>query len=782
MNFKTTLFLLALVVVAIGAIFIFESKAPPPQPTVAPVAPDVASAAQKPLVEDFGDAVTITVQAADKPEWKFERDVAESTGPHAGWRMVAPLDCTVADWQVSQIATRIKNLKYTVRYAKAADGMSAEGAGLEKPRAVVTLVDEDDKKVTVEIGRNEGQTESYVRLPGADTIYRVQPSLKDLIKERALDYRDQQLVTIQPDNIVEVKITERPEDGDPVTYEIIKSGADWRFLTPAPAKAMADKIRTMTNSLRSLRAAEWTADNVDDLSIYGLDPAPLVVTVVTEEPGELAPDAATNGEAPPPAPVTQTHTVAFSTVSPLGDETKVYVRPGDERAVGTVMKSVAERFQPNLKEWRDNRLFEQEPTRAERITITSGEKTTTLERVGTSWTFAESGAPADKTEVQVLLDGLRDAKALNFETGINEDPEKFGFDDPRGTLEVAFAGDVKHHIVFGAYADEKTQRLVYARVDAAEAAHKLHASEVSKLLREPGAFRDRTVASIQEDRLRSIALTQPVADRSMTVEFASTNGVWTMTEPVSAAVNDVQVRALVTLLGNFHAKRIIDVENAAALAEYGLDDAPVRLTYTYQPAPVVQVGTNGETTTVPADAQSLSVHVAEKDGKTFTLRTEDESVVYEVDPSVWATLTAEYRKPELFAFDPEQVSRVTFREGEDEQGFDRESGKWVYLPEADIPISEHAVADYVLRVRDLKVARVVEYDAGDLSAYGLDAPAYEVNVSLDGEALPALLVSQSKDESGAHYAKSADAPHVFLLPADTLDRVRIDLAEFESKT
>ncbi|HRX87234.1 MAG TPA: DUF4340 domain-containing protein, partial [Phycisphaerae bacterium] len=566
MNFKTTLFLFVLVVIVVGAIVVFNTQAPPSPPTIAPEPLTPQTVAEKSLIEDFGDAVTITVDAPDHPEWKFEREVSAAAGPQAGWKMTAPTETPVVDWQVSQIANQLKNLKYTVSFASPDDGMTAEQAGLDKPRATVTLVDDKDKKVTVEIGRNEGQSDSYVRLAGADTIYRVRPSLKNLLKDKALDYRELQFFVIKPESIVEMDFTERPKDGAPTNYRIVKSGAEWRFTEPAPAKAVADKIRSLTSSLRTLRAASWVTDDAKDLNVYGLDPAPLTITVVTEETPPPPADAGSNGT--PPAPVSKAYTIALSTVTPLGDETKVYARKDDDHAVATVMKTVADRLKPNLKEWRDNRLLEQEPTQAQSITISSDNEATTLERVGTQWTFAGSGAPADKTEIQGLLDALRDTKALNFEPGASADPAQFGLDNPRGSLDVTFANGKTHHIAFGGYADPQTKRLVYARVDDSDTAMKLLAADVAKLLREPGAFRDRTVASVQEQRLRSIKLTEPVANRSQTIELASSNGVWTMTAPVKAAVNDTQVRALVALLGNFHANRIIDVSSGQGLDAY----------------------------------------------------------------------------------------------------------------------------------------------------------------------------------------------------------------------
>lgn len=776
MNFKTTLFLLVLVVIVVGAIFVFNTKAPPAAPTIAPEPLTPREVAEKKLIEDFGDAVAITVQAPDHPDWKFEREASEAAGPQAGWKMTAPTATQVTDWQVAQIANRLKELAYTVRYDKPGDGMTAEQAGLDKPRATVTLVDDRKKEVKVEIGRNEADSETYVRLGGADAIYRVRPSLKNLLKDKALAYRQQQLFVIKPESIVEIQIDERPQDGEPVTYRLVKTGADWRFTEPAPAKAVADKVRSLTSSLRTLRTTEWVADDAQDLNVYGLDPAPLTVTVVTEETPPA--NADTTGAAP--APTSKTYKVAFSSATPLGDETKVYVRADDDHAVGTVMKTLADRFKPDLKEWRENRLLEQDPGRARSITITAGDQATRLERVGTEWTLADNGAPADKSEARSLLDALRDAKAVNFEPGVAADPAKFGLDNPRGTIEVAFEGGETHRIAIGGYADTQTQRLVFAQVDDNDTAMKLLASDVTKLLREPSAFRDRTVASVAEDRLRGIALTQPVAGKPQSVELVNSNGAWRMTAPVDAAVDDAAVRALVALLGNFHASRLIDVPAGGDLAAYGLAEAPIELTYTYQPADVVQVDSNGATT-VPAEPQKLTLRLGKHEGKVYAQRTESEGIVYEVDPAVWTALTAELRKGDLFAFDPQQVTRVTVRDGVNTQGFEQTAGKWVYIPEADIPIDGEKVKNYLVRLHDLKVARVVEYNAADLAAYGLDQPAYAVEVSVGEAALPALLISQQTDETGAHFAKSADAPHVFLLPADALDRVRIDLSEFEPK-
>jgi hypothetical protein len=779
MNPKTTLVLFLLVIVVVGVIFYLQREAPPPKPTVQPVPRVTGENVEQDLLPDFGDAVAITVAQPSAAEWRFERDPESGAGPQAGWRMVAPVEQETTDWQVSQIANRIKTLKYSVKYDSASDGMTAEQAGLDAPRAVVTLTDADDEQVTVEIGRNEGDRETYVRLGGAETIYRVTPSMKNLIKDRALAYREQQLFVIPPNSIVELAITDAPESGPDTTYRLIKSGTDWRFTEPGPAKAIADKIRTAANSFRSLRALEWVEQDVENLSAYGLDPAALSVTVTVEKPAPAPVDADSNGAAA--APIRETHTVHFSGISPLGEDNKVYVRTGTDRAVAKIMKTVADGLRPNLKEWRDNRLVEQDPARARRVTITVDDAVTRLERVGMSWTFADSGKPADRNEVRALLDAIKNAEALNFEAGAAADPARFGFDDPRGVVTLEPDGGATTRLTFGGFADAKTKRLVYVRVNDADSAIKLHVRDVNAILRKPEAFRDRTVAAVADRKLRAFTIDQTIAGNPVAVTVAKQGSAWRMTAPVDGAVDDAKVRAVVSLLGNLHAQRLIDRDPATARAAYGLENPPLRLTYTYQPDPIMQVTSNG-VTPVDAEPQSLTVMLGKADDRVYAARGEDDAVIYEVDASVWTTLTAELRKGDLFNFDADQVTRVTWHESDDMQGFEKQAGRWMYVPESDIPINAQAVTTYLLRVRDLKVSRVVAYRAADLARYGLDSPSYRLGVTVDDQPLPELHVSSATDATGRHYAKSADANHVFLLPADTLARIRIDLAEFEDTT
>jgi hypothetical protein len=444
------------------------------------------------------------------------------------------------------------------------------------------------------------------------------------------------------------------------------------------------------------------------------------------------------------------------------------------------MQTIADTFRPNLKEWRDNRLIEVDPGQARELTVTAGDQSMRLERTGTRWSFADSGAPADANEVRTLLDKLRGATALNFESGVSADPERFGFDSPRGTITISGAGGETTRIAFGAYADPKTKRLVHARVGDSDTAVKLLDRDVTALLREPSHYRDRTVASVALNRLGAIEITHATDDQPLTIKLEKRGDTWEMTQPVASATDEMAVRKLIGLLGNFHAQRIVD-RGDESLGKWGLDDPALRVTYTYAGDPIIQLGSNGAKPVQP-EPQDLTFIAAQKDGKLYVVRTEDDSIIYELDNTIWPTLSAEFRKTDLFNFDEKQVSQVRFRDGEDTQGFDRNGQTWAYYPEPDIPIADKSVTNYLLRVRDIKVVRVIAYNVADFAAYGLENPRYAVEVAVDGNTLPKLLISEKTTADGLHYARSASAPHVFLLPADTLDRLNITLSAFEDRT
>ena len=516
MNAKTTVVLFVLVVVVGACIVLLKEKAPPLQPTLPPPAFSPGQIVdeerkQNLIDEDFGDAVQIVVRRPDQPEWRFQREAVEEDR-QGDWLMTAPGTGRVQKWQIEQIGRRLTGLTYTVKYdADSPAEVTAANAGLEPPRVTVELTNQAGKRVEVHVGRQEGDEETYVRTGDSQTIYRVKPSLKNLLKNRALEYREHQLFDVPTDSIVRLAVTETPEDGKPTTYEMVQTGAVWRFEKPARAKAVPDEVRKLCSAFSALRVINWVEDQVEDPAVFGLGAEALTITVTAEaEADKASDDASTNGPDEQPAPVTREHTIRFARVGPLGEDNKVYVRRGDERLIGTVMKSVADTFKPNFKQWRDSRLIEVNPSTARRIELTVEEARATFVRSGSNWSYEESGDPADKAEIGRLLQALQTTKAANFVSGAASDPAGFGLDDPRGIIALTFDEDAEAvRIAIGGFADPKTQRLVYVRTGESDTVAKVRVTEANALLRKPVEFRDRTIIDVPPDRFEQISIQRP---------------------------------------------------------------------------------------------------------------------------------------------------------------------------------------------------------------------------------------------------------------------------------
>ena len=271
------------------------------------------------------------------------------------------------------------------------------------------------------------------------------------------------------------------------------------------------------------------------------------------------------------------------------------------------------------------------------------------------------------------------------------------------------------------------------------------------------------------------------------------DGQWKMTAPVEAETNAESVNKLVGMLSQLRAKKLISIASREQLADYGFDEPKVTVRYTFLPPKVYKIKPpekdDGENASSEASSQptreayqplaeTYELVVAQKDGHVYVNRNDGEHVVYEVNADVLKTLSAEFRKTDLFSFDVSQTPFVMFMDGNNVEGFRTTDSGWEYFPESDIAIDANQVVNYLLRIKGLRAVRYVEYGASDLAAYGLDKPRFTVTIK-EGETIQnPLEISDRTTSEGERFAKFYDSTDVFVLPPDVLDQIRIDITEF----
>ena len=791
MNNKTTIVLFVLVIILGGVVLTLQEKSPPPKPTVPPRHVETPTATEHDLVEkDFGDAVDIIVRQADKAQCRFTREAGEDDSL-GQWRMIEPAESKVKAWQVDQIAHRLLQLKYSVKYeGKDSSEIDLDTAGLNPARATVTLKNAKGEEIKFWLGRQEGDNETYVRLNESATIYRVKGSLKNLLQKSSLEYRELQLFDVDSKDVVRISVVETPDEGDPQTYTMVKTGVDWLFTEPVKTPAMADEVKKLVDAFVGLRAMSWVQDAFDDPAVFGLGEKALRISVTAEETIQPADDANSNGKQTAPETRITEHTVLLSKVAPLGEDNKIYIRRGNETLVGVIMRSTYDTFKPNLKQWRDNRLVTKDPLTARKFVLTVGESSATFTRGGVDWSFAD-GLSADRELLEEYLRVLKDTNAVNFVPGGSTQPESFGLQNPQATIELTFDGDeTPVRLTVGDYADPKTKRLVYLQISDNDSVAKIRVQDAEALLKKPVEFRDRTIINTPADKFESISI-KSTGDGSGTdkiVTVSRTSDTWQMTSPVSAKGNGANIASLTELLSELRAEKLIDKPN---LEEYGLDKPQLVLSYSFLPPIAYKMkkpeNKEGEEQAQPTlqqyqpPAETRVFAFSQKDSNTYAICTANPGLVYQVNSALWYALTAELRDTALLDFDEGEVSSVLVEENGDVQGFRGTTSAWEYVPEKDIPVDATKIANYVLQIKDIRADRYVDYQVVDLVRYGLDKPAISVTVDIKGVSLPALQVSSQTDSEGGHYGKLADSNDVFVLPPDALNRIRIHIEEFEKQ-
>ena len=764
MKTNTTVLLAVVLGGLVLGFFALQASPPSQSDALTPLSRQTADTTQDLITDKLGDVVKVSVVKKGHQPWLFEKKSREGEAGTAKWRMTSPFDVKVVSWEVDRFGRELGRLQYELSYEPGQEGaLSAADAGLEPPQATVTLTDADGKTVTVEIGNAASQRETYVRLAGTGVICVGQSNLRTLFKSTPIEYRDRQVWNFSPEHAVRVEIEDRSSETAPTSYVFAKDGSRWMIEAPVSARG-TEKIAEMVTTISRLRVAKWHEDAKDRLAVYGLEPAALTIRVTVEEPAIVADDD--DADSPPAPPTIVVYEFHVADRTPIGEVTQTYARVGEESVVATISKVVADKLRPNLSQWREMRITTADVDRATRIELTVEGASTTLVKKDDDWTFEGDGGAAEAVQATALLTAVKNLEAVVFVEVSSGDVSSFGLTPPRAEVRLTVPGvEGAERIAVGGYTDESTKRMVYVRRNDLMSIAKVRVATVEALLRSPSDYRDRTIFAIPAGTVQSVSLTASnrFTEDRVGLAFEREGDGWRMTVPVTAAVRSGRLDSLVKVLSSLRAEAI--AADSGEATAYGLH------------APTVSVKLTTET------EESFDLSVTEHEGSYYAMRSGLPSI-YAVDQSFYDRLFEEFRSEKVLAFDDTEVTRFSIRRGAQTHTFVREGEGWTYAAETDLPLDAAKVDNLLLQIRDLKTNRFVVHNGSETVAYGLGAPEYEVTVSIDGADPQVLLVSPRKSHVATepgYFASTKGQPGVYLLTADTLERIAVDLDTLEAR-
>lgn len=379
------------------------------------------------------------------------------------------------------------------------------------------------------------------------------------------------------------------------------------------------------------------------------------------------------------------------------------------------------------------------------VTLTYADREIVLAKGDGGWRVTKPvDAQADDITVKNLINAVAEAVSKKTIDDPPQDLAKFGLGPPFVTVKLTAKDKALPElkvgnttaVSFSTYVQRGDQPKVYLTESAFR-------SGVDKQVKD---LRDKKIVDFKEDDVTRIALRGPDGD----VTLAKVDGAWQLEQPAMKA-DPSAVRALVSTVRNLRATDFAnDAPADADLVTYGLETPQRQVVFTL------------------AGGTDVRLLVGKETDQGIYVKTGDRPTTFIVGKWFAKDLAKgpnDLRDKTVLSFDPGAALAVDVTRGDGGHfGLRSANGKWS-LENSDQEINAAAVGGFVGALSKLNGTQVLG-DAGDLAAYGLEAPALTIAVKGKDDAPigTVLLGSRSPNPPATEYTvKRADQPTVFSL-------------------
>ncbi|MCK4299272.1 MAG: DUF4340 domain-containing protein, partial [Planctomycetes bacterium] len=298
--------------------------------------------------------------------------------------------------------------------------------GLERPRATITLVDDQGEKESIHVGaRDQAEGRCYLRRGQEHSVLSADEEFFDLAVRGYLAYRTKELTQVRRSEVTRIRI-DRPGG----RVELVKEKDDWQLTAPIEKRAERSAVDDLLFELTPLVAERIVTEQADEVADYGLDEPAYRLEVVLQKEGEEA----------------ETIVLSIGEALPEGDRS---ARLGEERLVAALSESFVERLDAEFR-YRTVLTFDRD--QADELTITGVTPAVAAAKVQDTWQLREpADADLDQAKVRGLLGELRSLRVERWDTYQARDLAAYGLDEPTLIVSVHVGGlePTTHTLMFG---------------------------------------------------------------------------------------------------------------------------------------------------------------------------------------------------------------------------------------------------------------------------------------------------------------------------------------------
>lgn len=262
MNFKTTIFLIALLIIAGITVYFVHQQ--PPAPTEPP------STTKNLVTISQDDVKTITVTPADGTPLTLEHD-----GPN--WKITKPVQAKADTFSAGDLVREMCELQSHAQVS------SDVATGVDYPFYRVEMLTKDGKTTKLSFGNKSDVGDNlYVRVNAEPKVEVVSADVQTYLDKTVNDYRDMNLVTATTDTVQRITI-KSPAN----SLELSRDGGKWEIAQPQHWPTESSAMDDLLSTLTSLRAATFV-DHPLPPAMYQFNRPQLVVSFWTTSSGSSA--------------------------------------------------------------------------------------------------------------------------------------------------------------------------------------------------------------------------------------------------------------------------------------------------------------------------------------------------------------------------------------------------------------------------------------------------------------------------------------------------------------
>ena len=348
------------------------------------------------------------------------------------WRLVEPEQADADSTELSSITSSLASLD--IKRVIDENATDLAQYGLEPARIDVTYRVKGQKEPRrILLGEKApAGGDLYARLPDSRRVFLVSSFLESTFKKDAFALRDKAVLKFDRDKAEGLELASGPS-----TFQLMKSGNDWRLVKPVAARADFGQVESIVVRLGSAKMESIVEpDGTKNLAKYGLDKPTATMTVLTG--GSRA-------------------TLMLGST----DNALVFAKDASRPMIFTVAPTLKDDVIKSLADYRRKDLFDARSFTTNRIELRRGAETFTFEKAKSGdkdvWRNA-SGQEADTAKVEDLITKVTSLRAESFEPNAHASLKNpvlavtVRFDQDNNTESVTFGREGMD--VYAARADE----------------------------------------------------------------------------------------------------------------------------------------------------------------------------------------------------------------------------------------------------------------------------------------------------------------------------------------